>query len=104
MEILFNEIEAKKHLRVSISGDCDLYNAHDFFSQLSGKLNAGYKYVCVDFSGVQYLDSTGVGSMIKLVQLSKIRKIDLRFRGISGTPRKVLNMTNILSILKEEKE
>jgi anti-sigma B factor antagonist len=104
MEIRFNEIKEREELLAMISGDCDLYNASDFLGQVTDKINAGYKSICIDFSGVHYLDSSGVGSMIRIMQISKSKKMDIRFRGIAGTPRKVLKMSNILSIIKEDAE
>ena len=54
-------------------------------------------------SGVSYLDSTGVGAIIRLVQAAKKMGRELRFSGISGTPRRVLVMSNIISIMKEDR-
>jgi anti-anti-sigma factor len=79
-----------------------MYSAREFFDGIAGKMAEGWKRICLDLGAVRYLDSSGVGAIIKIVQRSKEQRIDLRFRGITGTPRKVLTMSNILSIMTEE--
>ncbi|MDR0709710.1 MAG: STAS domain-containing protein [Spirochaetaceae bacterium] len=104
MEIQFFENPEEKCLTAKVSGDCDLYNAHHLYNDISGKMNRDFGTVYVDFSGVSYLDSSGIGAVIRIVQFSKVKNIDLRFRGIAGTVRKVLRISNILSIIKEDGE
>jgi anti-sigma B factor antagonist len=102
MEIHFLEDKSANSLTAAISGDCDLYNAHHLFNDLSGKMDSGYRAVYVDLSGVPYLDSSGIWAVIKIIQHSKTKNIDLKFRGIEGTVRKVMRLSNILSIIKED--
>jgi len=102
MDIQYLENQVQQSLIVKISGDCDMYNAQEFFSGVTEKMNSGFINIYLDFSGVIYLDSSGVGAIIKILKQSKEKKVDLRFRGINGTPRKVLRMSNILTLIKEE--
>ncbi|MDR1626553.1 MAG: STAS domain-containing protein [Spirochaetia bacterium] len=104
MEIQFFENDGDKSLVVKVSGDCDLYNAHHLFNDVTGKMDGGYAEVYVDFSGTPYLDSSGVGALIRILQYAKSKKIDLKFRGIGGTVRKVLRLSNILSIITEDRQ
>jgi len=89
---------------VSISGECDLYSAPAFAKALIGKINGGAKRLRLDLSGVTYLDSTGVGALIRVIQAAKANGCELVFRGIGGSPRKVLKMSNIISLMREEKD
>ena len=102
MDIIYSENPGGKNLLVKISGDCDMYSAQEFFNGVTEKICLGYLNLCLDFSGVIYLDSSGVGAIIKIVRLSKEKRINLKFRGITGTPRKVLRMSNILGLIVEE--
>ena len=102
MDIQYSENQGRKSLLVKVSGDCDMYNAQDFFNGVTEKICLGYPNVCLDFSGVIYLDSSGVGAIIKILRLSREKSVNLKFRGITGTPRKVLRMSNILSLIVEE--
>lgn len=89
---------------VTIRGDFDLYSSGDFFAEMSRKLEGGARRIRFDFSGVSYLDSSGVGAIIKLLQISRKVGGELRFRGIGGSPRKVLRMSNILSLMTEDSQ
>ncbi|MDR2072751.1 MAG: STAS domain-containing protein [Spirochaetaceae bacterium] len=102
MEIQFLEDRNNYSFTAKISGDCDLYNAQHLFMDITEKINHGYRAVCVDFSGVQYLDSSGIWAVIRIIQHSKEKTVDLTFRGITGTVRKVMRLSNILNIIKEE--
>ncbi|MDR1307184.1 MAG: STAS domain-containing protein [Treponema sp.] len=102
MDIQFLESRNAGFFLARISGDCDLYNAQHLFTDITEKMNAGCKTACLDFSDVPYLDSSGIWAVIRIVQYSKVKNIDLSFRGITGTVRKVMRLSNILSIIKEE--
>jgi anti-sigma B factor antagonist len=62
----------------------------------------GSSRIRFDLSGVDYLDSTGVGAIIRILQEAKKRGCELRFSGIEGSPRKVLKMSNILALMRED--
>ena len=102
MEINYTEASASGSLFVKVAGDCDMYSAEKFFSGVTEKMSMGFSRVFLDFSEVIYLDSSGIGAIIRIIKRSKEKNIDLRFRGISGTPRKVLRMSNILTLINEE--
>jgi len=102
MKIKYHEKAEEKSLLAKISGDCDLYSSHDFYTGISAKMTKGCNKALLDLSGVAYLDSSGVGSIIRIIKLAKEKQITLKFRGIAGTPRKVLEMSNILSLIVEE--
>jgi anti-sigma B factor antagonist len=101
MDIQFFEDRNNNSFTAKISGDCDLYNARHLFTDITEKMNGAYRAVCVDFSGVQYLDSSGIWAVIRIIQHAKSKSLDLGFRGITGTVRKVMRLSNILSLIKE---
>jgi anti-sigma B factor antagonist len=102
MDIQFLEDGDNCSFTAVISGDCDLYSAQHLFSDITEKMNGTYKAAFVDFSGVRYLDSSGIWAVIRIIQHSKSRTLDLKFRGITGTVRKVMRLSNILSIINED--
>jgi anti-anti-sigma factor len=65
------------------------------------RIEAGAGRLHFDLSGVAYLDSSGVGAIVKIVQAARRIGSKLRFSGISGTPRRVLDLANILPLLVE---
>jgi anti-sigma B factor antagonist len=102
MDIQFEENKNSNSFTAKISGDCDLYNAQHLFTDVTEKMDGIYRTVYVDFSEVGYLDSSGIWAVIRIIQYAKSKTIDLKFRGITGTVRKVMRLSNILSIINED--
>ena len=102
MNIQFFENKNNHSFTAKVSGDCDLYNAQHLFRDITEKMNGSCGAACVDFSGVLYLDSSGIWAVIRIIQHAKTKNIDLKFRGITGAVRKVMHMSNILSIIRED--
>jgi len=88
-------------LTIRVSGDVDLYSASILYKTYCTIADRGESLVHFDFSAVNYLDSSGVGAIIRILQVAKSKGLRLSFSGIQGTPRKVLAMSNILPLLKE---
>ncbi|MDR2701702.1 MAG: STAS domain-containing protein [Spirochaetaceae bacterium] len=97
-----HEKTGERILLAKVTGDCDLYSSRELYAGVTGKMKDGFNRAVLDLSGVAYLDSSGVGAIIRIIKLAKENQITLRFRGIAGTPRKVLEMSNILSLIVEE--
>jgi anti-sigma B factor antagonist len=100
MDITFHPGNRPDQLVVAPSGDLDLYASVAFANAVMAKLNAGSRRIVLDFSRVRYLDSSGVGAVIRLLQMARTLGGELRAAGLTGTPRKVLEMSNIISLLK----
>jgi len=79
----------------------DLYAAPKVLKLILGFLEAGDKAIHLDLAEVNYLDSTGIGVLIKILQQARTKATAVTFSGIRGTPRKVLTLSNILPLLKE---
>ena len=86
---------------IVLQGDMDLYDAPRLADAILAHINAGRRNLVMDMAGVDYLDSTGVGVIIRLLQRSKITGGSVRFKGIHGAPRAVLTMSNVISLIKE---
>lgn len=65
-------------------------------------LSSGMKRARFDCAALRYLDSTGVGAIIKILQAAKAAQAEIRFSGLSGAPRKVLQLCNVITLIKEE--
>ncbi len=102
MEVQLREVDATGFETLRILGECDLYNAQHLTRAALERLARGVTHLRIDMAGVSYLDSTGVGAIIRLVQSAKKMGRELRFSGVAGTPRRVLVMSNIISIMKED--
>jgi anti-sigma B factor antagonist len=86
---------------VEVSGDIDLYTSpklREAVFELFGQ--RAQETVIVDLSGVQYVDSSGIASLVEGLQEAK--KIGARFvlAGLNEAPRHVLELTRLLSVFE----
>jgi len=85
---------------IAFSGEMDLYNYQLFNEKVSEQLAANPNALMIDMQQITYLDSSGVGCIIRLVQTCKERKVKLLFCGLHGMPLRVLFMCNIAPLLQ----
>jgi len=102
MEMRLRANDAQGFDTVLLKGDCDLYNAPRMKTAIINRIGTGMRKLRLDFEGVAYLDSTGVGAIIQILQAMKTVTGEVVFRGITGAPRKVLEMSNVISLMKLE--
>lgn len=100
MEITYRTGNRTDQLVVQPVGDLDLYASVAFCQALIGRLESGTPKMVIDLGGVRYLDSSGVGALIRLLQKARTLGGEIRVANLTGTPRKVLEMSNIISLLK----
>lgn len=85
---------------IRVEADLDLYCAARFAGDALRRVESGCKAMLVDLGGVEYLDSSGVGAIIRLLQRMAKTRGRIAFCGVKGTPRKVLEMCNVISIMR----
>jgi len=100
MEIAFRPGTRPDQIVVIPTGDIDLYASVGFCNAVLARLEGGTPKMVLDFTGVRYLDSSGVGALIRLLQKARTLGGEIRVANLGGTPRKVLEMSNIISLLK----
>ena len=100
MEITYNPGARSDQVVVVPVGDLDLYASVAFCNAVMARLEGGTPRVVLDFTSVRYLDSSGVGALIRLLQKARTLGGELRVAHLKGTPKKVLEMSNIISLLK----
>jgi anti-sigma B factor antagonist len=97
------ETEADRD-RIIVKGDLDLYCGKEFARAMLALIQNGSHRILMDLSELSYLDSTGVGALIRIMQAMKQEKGEIWFTGISGMSRRVLSMVNVLGMMKEPPE
>jgi anti-sigma B factor antagonist len=51
--------------------------------------------VVVDFSGVTYLDTSGVATLLEAAQVARSREVRLRVTGLAGEPKLLVQVTEL---------
>jgi anti-anti-sigma factor len=80
--------------------DLDLYLAPAFGEAALEVISYGKRRLLIDMAGVEYLDSTGVGAIIRIILRMTREGGRVAFVGLRPTPRRVLEMSNVISVMR----
>lgn len=101
MDIKEKMIPSKSVYLIEINGELDLYGASEFRTKVIDRINYTSNKVLFDLSGMTYIDSSGVGAFIRIIQELKKTGGDHRIINLQKGPRQVFQLSNIISLLKE---
>lgn len=87
---------------LSVSGEMDLYNADEFKRAMDRLFSDGEAGVIADFDELSYIDSSGIGALLYTVTQSKARRRGVCFVNVTGSVRKVIELTSLLGFLPIE--
>lgn len=79
----------------SVHGEIDADNCGDFGASLLED-TASTPTLVVDLAGLTFIDSSGIGELLKVSEAARCRGQDLRFREPSPTVHRVLEITGLL--------
>ena len=91
-------VRMRKMDKVSIldcSGDVDLYTSPRLRDALLGAIKAHGPSVLVNMSGVAYIDSSGIATLVEGLQLSGQTKIAFGLFGLRHNARSVLELARL---------
>lgn len=79
---------------VALSGDVDLHYSPEARRHILEQLNHN-KNVLVDLSGVSYIDSSGIASLVEGFQLARNKKLQFGLFGVSDAAQQVLQLARL---------
>lgn len=79
---------------VSLVGEVDLYYSPQAREMILKQLN-GDQNVLVDLSAVEYIDSSGIASLVEGLQIAKARNLDFGLVGVSEAAKQVLELARL---------
>jgi anti-anti-sigma factor len=97
------EIQARKIdtvTIVSVSGKLDAVTAPDYEQRLRELLAAGGKTFINDFSGLTYISSAGLRSILTIAKTLKAEEGTLLFSGIKGPVKDVFEISGFGSLFE----
>jgi anti-sigma B factor antagonist len=95
----FTVSENNNETVVYLSGDVDLERSPDARKVLLESVNKGHN-VLVDMSGVEYIDSSGVASLVEALQASKKKNLDFSLTHVSEPALKVFRLARLEKVFK----
>ena len=77
-----------------LTGEVDLSNSSEVRTCLLGLLDDGHS-VIVDFSELQYIDSSGMATLVEGLNIAKKNALTLTIAAANGAPLQVLELTRL---------
>jgi anti-sigma B factor antagonist len=81
-------------------GRLDLSTANDLKDQVSKVVDAGHRVVVIDLSRTTFLDSSGLGALVRGLRVARAAGGDLRIAGAERQVLTVLELTTMDRVLR----
>jgi anti-sigma B factor antagonist len=85
---------------VRLSGELDSMNVSDLSQAFNGLLNGGHILFVMDLSGLEFIDSAGLGGLVAIWERSMERGCFVTIGTQSPRVKEVLQITGLNSVLK----
>ncbi len=80
---------------VSPQSNLDSETTGDFQAQVDELLRAGWHYFVIDLGNVRFVDSSGLGALVRLYKRLRIGEGDVRLARVPPNLRKILELTRL---------
>lgn len=90
-----NLIDEGDHYLLELIGDLDIYNNKKFKEKLADIYEELDKDLVVDCSKLEYIDSTGLGSFISLLKLTRDEDKTITVKNLKKNIKKVFKITDL---------
>ena len=89
-----NVVQKGGYSVVSLAGEVDLYYSPKVRDQILKQLHSDNN-VLVDLSAVEYIDSSGIASLVEGLQIAKSRNLEFGLVGVSEPAMQVLELARL---------
>lgn len=86
--------QADGQVRIAVTGDLDAAMVQDMREAVDG-FAADPRTLVLDLSQVEFIDSAGVGLIVRAYKVRQAAKVPMAIVGASGQPRELLRTTQI---------
>lgn len=87
---------------VSLQGRITINNANEMRHTLSGALRPQLPKLTVDLSGVTYMDTSGLATLMETMRIARQHGTRLVLSGIQNQPRYLLQVTDLDHVFEIE--
>jgi len=92
---------------IDCTGDVDLYSSPSLREVLLEKIRAGAPSVLLNMTGVSYIDSSGIATLVEVLQLTRQTKTRFGLYGLRSNARSVLELARlhkVFNLFEDEPE
>lgn len=90
-----NLIDQGDYYLIELIGDLDIYNNKKFKEKLADIYEELDKDIVVDCTKLEYIDSTGLGSFISLLKLTRDEEKEITVKNLKKNIKKVFKITDL---------
>ncbi|NHN35421.1 STAS domain-containing protein [Paenibacillus agricola] len=83
-------------LFIKIIGLMDYSTVDSFKVEFPNNLNK----IVVDFSGLDFIDSTGIGSILSIIHTASDRGVDVKFEGLNENTRELFDTVGVYRVME----
>ncbi len=95
-----NTIRVQGVAVIELSGRLTIAKGHVLSEEMRSVLAAGHRNVIVDFSGVDAIDSSGLGELLSCRALANREAAEISLVGIRRAVREILEMTQLMEVFE----
>lgn len=83
---------------LKLEGRFDALSSKDFKKTISAMINKGIKYFILDMSDVDFIDSSGLGSLVSCLRLVNKEEGDIMLASLQDPVRAILELTRLYRV------
>jgi anti-sigma B factor antagonist len=87
---------------VALQGRITINNANEMRRTLAGALRPKLQKLTVDLTGVTYMDTSGLATLVETMRIGRQQGTRLVLRGIQNQPRYLLEITDLDHVFEIE--
>lgn len=94
-ELVLKEEYSADSAKVFVTGEVDIYTAQQFKDKLYDIVDNSGKDLVIDCSGLNYIDSTGLGIFVGALKKTRLAGRNIRLENIRDNIRKLFVITGL---------
>jgi len=94
------EQKRKEAILLQLNGSLDIYTSIEFKEFLEKTVQSHPRAILVDLGKTDYVDSSGIGTLIKGLNLAKENKIEFYIINVQSAIEKVFRVAGLLNFFK----
>ncbi len=90
--------QEQQTLVVTLAGDVDLHRTPELQQELVRVVERRPRRIVLDLTAVQYMDSSGVASLVKLLSSTRRQNVELKLCGLTHRVRSIFEITRLETV------
>ncbi|MCL2399736.1 MAG: STAS domain-containing protein [Defluviitaleaceae bacterium] len=95
MDLAIEKTYNGNNWQVKLCGEIDIVNSAEFKSQLTNLIEEHVADIHIDCTGLEYIDSTGLGALVGILKNTKSHGKEVRLSFVKPNILKLFRITNL---------